>query len=645
MGRLLLPLFALLGLLVAMLALDRPAPRADFAFINRGDVSTLDLATMSWMQDLRVARIVYEGLTKNDIFTDNYEIKPGVAERWEVSPDQRTYTFYLRENARWSNGSPVTAQDFVFSWRRALLPDVAGDYIKLFALIEGGKAFIDWRTAELGAFAARTDLTTTRERQAAADELWQRTQAKFEELVGVRAIDSRTLRVTLERPTPFFLDLTSFAVFYPTYPPLVQAHTRIDPTTGAVKTRPEWTKPDVLVTNGPFRLVTWRFKRDMRFEQNPYYWDRASLNVRTIAIPSIQDGNAQVMAFLTGAVDWVSDVTPPYRAEMLRGKQEFYREHWDEYQSLLAQGLDSVEIDRRLPPDPRNRISAFPAFGTYWYNFNCLPRLRDGRVNPFADARVRRAFAMALDKRGIVENVRRTGEPVADTIIPRGALAGYASPKGLGYDPEAARALLAEAGYPDGKGLPVIEILFNKEGGHDLIAQAVAKDWERNLGVSVLLQMKEIKVFREDLKQANYMVSRAGWFGDYGDPTTFLDLSETGNGNNDRKYSNPRFDAMLKQAREEADPAKRLAILSEAERLLVEEDFPKVPIFHYVQIYLFDPHKLTGISSHPRQEQNMYKVDVLGDGIGAETPQVMRRGDDAKGNLRLGPGTQEAPTP
>jgi oligopeptide transport system substrate-binding protein len=370
----------------------------------------------------------------------------------------------------------------------------------------------------------------------------------------------------------------------------------------------------------------WRFKRDMRMEKSPTFWDQKLLNVDSIAIPSIEDPNAQVLAFETGAVDWVSDVVTPYRTEMIEAKHQFYAEHRAEYEALKAQGLDPIEIDRRLPPDKRNRISVLPALGVYFYNFNCLPKLADGRDNPFHDARVRRAFAMAIDKQALTEHVRRLGERVVSTLIPPGGIPGYSSPKGLPYDPEAARKVLAEAGYPDGNGFITVEVLFNKEGGHDLIAQAIAKDWERNLGVSVLLQQKEIKVFREDLKGANYMTSRAGWFADFGDPITFLDIHRTGDGNNDRKYSSPKFDAMMDAAANEVDPAVRFKILSEAERYLVEEEMPVVPLFQYEQLYLFDPHKLTGISSHPRQDQVLYWCDMLGDGKGRDVPRMMPAG-------------------
>lgn len=622
MLRLLVPFILLIGLVGISVWSDRPMPKADISIINRGDVSTMDVQTMTWMQDFRIARLVFEGLVRADVFTWNYEPQPGVAERWEISPDRRTYTFHLRREAKWSNGSPVTAADFLYAWKRAMLPDVAADYVRQVQLIRGGKEYYDWRQKAMDDFTARQDLRGDA-RRIAAEALWKETSERFGQIVGAHAPDEHTLVVELVRPTPYFLDLVWLPVFYPICADVVRTYERIDAVTGRARWEQDWTKPPRLIGNGPFNLTVWRFKRDMRLERNDQFWDKSLLNIDSIAIPSVDDSNAQVLAFQTGTVDWVSDVVVPYRNDMVAAKQQFYKEHFDEYQSLKAQGLDPIEIDRRLPPDPRNRIHPIPAMGTYFYNFNCLEKLPDGRINPFHDARVRRAFVMAIDKQSLTDNVRQIGEPVASTLIPPGSIVGYHSPKGLPYDPEAARKLLADAGYPEGKGFITVEILFNKEGGHDLIAQAIANNWEHNLGVSVLLQQKEIKVFREDLKTANYMTSRAGWFADFGDPMTFLDINRTGDGNNDRKYSSPTYDGLLDAAADETDREKRMRILEEAERVLVEEELPVAPLFQQVQLYLFDPHKLTGISSHPRQDQVPYWFDVLGDGKGREKAMMM----------------------
>jgi oligopeptide transport system substrate-binding protein len=618
MTRLIAPLLLLLVVVGAALVTDRPMPRADFTFINTGDISTLDLQRLSWMQDVRVARLLYEGLVRSDVFTWDYAVMGAAADRWEVSEDKKTYRFHLRDGTAWSNGDRLRAGDFVFAWRRALLPETSSDYSGQFELIRGGRAFFEWRTKALADFAAGHSEAKT------GEELWARTLKRFDETVGVHAADDSTLVVELEHPTPYFLDLCMLPAFFPVYPPLVSQYERPDPKTGRIESRRDWTKPPLNVSNGPFRMTVWRFKRDLRMEKNPYWWGRDTLALDTVCVPCIDDQNAQVLAFQTGAVDWSSDTVARYRPEMVAKKAEFYREHAAEVASLRAQGLDAFEIDRRLPPDPRNNIHPTPAFGVYWYNFNCLPTLRDGRKNPFADPRVRRAFAMAVDKKTLTEQVMRIGCPVATTIIPPGSIPGYVSPKGLPFDPAAARRLLAEAGYPDPRAFPVtVEILINTEGDHDIAAQFIARNWQDYLGVQVAVTRKEIKVFRDDLKNANYMVSRAGWYGDYGDPMTFLEVSRTGDGNNDRKYSSAAFDALLDRSALEEDPAKRMAILSRAEKMIVEDDLPMIPIYQYVSLYEFDARKVSGVNPHPRSEQYLFLVDMLGDGKGSDKARMM----------------------
>jgi oligopeptide transport system substrate-binding protein len=628
MVKLVAPLILLLVLaVVAAVAMDRAGGgasargKADFTFINHGDVSTLDVQKMSWLQDLRIGRVLFEGLVRNDMMGERPRVVPGVAERWTISPDGRVYTFYLRKDAKWSNGEPVRAQDFMYAWRRALLPDTASDYTALFQLIVGGKEFFDWRNARLKAFKVGED---------DAGALWKETEAKFAELVQLKAglgadgkEDDHILTFTLRRPVPYFLDLCAFATFSPVYPPLVSQYDTVDPRTGRVTSRTGWTKPGRIVSNGPFVLSSWRFKRDMRFDRNPFYWDAKRINFDSMLCLTVEDVSAQIMSFKAGGIDLLTDVSAQYRPDLLEDRAAFEAEHAGEIAKYKVEGLDQTTIERMLPRDQQGRdsIHSFPTFGTYFYSINCLPKLLDGRDNPFADKRVRRAFAMAVDKERVASQVRRLGEPAASTLIPVDSIPGYHSPKGLGHDPEGAKKLLAEAGYPGGKGLPTIQILYTRDAGHEFIAQSVRKDWEQVLGASVELSQREVKVFRNDVRSGNYMISRGSWYGDYLDPTTFLDINRTGDGNNDRQYSSPRFDALMAQADEELDVAKRMKLLEEAERIVVEEDLPILPIFRYVQLYLYDPHRLTGLTSHPRQEQELQELDILGDGKGADVPR------------------------
>jgi oligopeptide transport system substrate-binding protein len=609
MWKLLLPLVLVAMLLVGVGLMEPASPRADVVVINRGDCNTLDLQQMSWLQDYRVAAALYEGLLNSDRFSAEFSSVPGVAESWSISEDGLVYTFKLRGDAKWSNGKPVTAEDFRYSWRRALLPDLKNDYATLFRLIQGAGEFYRWRAEELKKFEAESAGAA---RPVEARKLWAETVRRFDETVGVRAPDARTLVVTLERPVAYFLELMAFESFFPVYGPVVERYEQPSAVTGRLEFSSQWTRPPLLVSNGKFKLEGWRFKRDMLLVRNEHYWNQADIHADSILMPSVSDPNAQVMAFQTRTVDWLTDMVPDYRAEMLAEKEAFYREHWDEYQKLKSQGLDPVAIDRRLPPDPRKRVHSFPTFGTYWYNFNCLPALPDGRTNPLADARVRRALSMVIDKRNMVENIRRSGETVAGSIVPPGSIRGYTPPKGLEYDVEGGRKLLAEAGFPGGKGLPEIEVLFNRDGGHDLIAQAMKRDWEMNLGVTVRLVQKEIKVLRNDLKNHNFMVSRGSWFGDYGDPTTFLDVNRSDDNNNDRGYVSAEFDELMKRSDAERDPARRMALLREAEAIVVERDMPLVPLFYFSSTMLFDPDKLSGVSPHARQKQDIGLLGVIG---------------------------------
>lgn len=626
MLKLLGPFLLLLAMVGASVLSDRPAPRADFAFCNAADATTLDFARMSWMQDLRIARLLFEGLTRNDVLSREFRPVPAVAERWEVSPDARTYTFHLRPGLRWSNGEPLRAEDFRFSWRRLMLPDFAADYTGFFMAIEGAPEFFAFRKEQLRDAATRLPAIADRAARAReAGALWEAAQRKFDELVGLSAPDERTLVVRLRRPVPYFLDFTSFPIFYPVYPPLVRAHEQVEPGTGAILIDADWTKPPNLVGNGAFTLRTWKFKREMRFERNPHYWNQSEVRVDTMSIPSIDDPNAQILAFRTGALDWLSDATPGYVSEMLAQKWSFIEEHRAQYDRLKDEGWDEAEIARRLPDDPRNHIHAFPAFGTYFWNFNCTSTLPDGRPNPFADARVRRAFTMAVDKRVLVEQIRRRWEPVARSLIPPGSIPGYDPPQGLAFDPAGARTLLAECGYPGGQGFITVELLFNPDSGHEVIAQFLARCWQENLGVSCRLVSKELAITREEIKGTRFITSRGSWYGDYGDPLTFLDLHRTGDGNNDRRYSNPVYDALLERAQDTPDRAQRLAILRQAEEMIVQREAPVLPLFHYVNHQLFNAHKVTGITSHPRSEQALQFVEIMGDAKGTEQPRMMER--------------------
>ncbi|MFM7261878.1 MAG: ABC transporter substrate-binding protein, partial [bacterium] len=251
------------------------------------------------------------------------------------------------------------------------------------------------------------------------------------------------------------------------------------------------------------------------------------------------------------------------------------------------------------------------------FSFNCRNTLPGETFNPFHDARVRRAFALAVDKQQLIDRITRLGERVASTLVPPGSIEGYPLVEGLSFDPARARAELKAAGYEDrdgdgvienerGERFPTVDILYSTASPrYQNLALAMRDMWKRELRVAAECRGKDSKLYKEDLKKGNFMIARGGWYGDYGDPTTWLDLQRTGNGNNDRGYSNPRLDEMLDAAREETDAARRLELLAECERWLFTEEMPLLPLCTYVTVYMYDPSRLAGMSGHPRLEQDL----------------------------------------
>jgi len=604
------------ALTVALLAMALTAAeeRADLVIAHRFEILTLDPQRMSYQQDFRMAAALYEGLLVLDPVTS--EPSPGVAERWSVSPDGRTWTFTLRDSARWSNGDPVVASDFIAAWSRALYPDTAADYSGQFFVIDGGREFFHWRQEALAEFA--------RGERDDAEALARESAERFAATVGLSAPDERTLRLRLARPTPYILDLLCLGSFSPVHRETVARFTRVDPVSGRIRTDHRWTRPGTLVSNGAYELERWRYKRDLRLRRNPYYWNAASVRLETIDVLPIEDSSTAVLAFETGSVDWIPDVVVEYRADLLEERRRYLDRHREEFDALLAEGLSIDDAVAALPAPEhageRRDIRAFEAFGTDFFSFNCRPALADGRPNPLADPAVRRAFSMAIDKELLVSEVTRLNERPSGSLVPPGSIAGYSPPEGLPFDPEAARRLLEERGWRDRDGdgriedssstpFPTIDLLYaTGSARYADLALALRDMWQRELGVSIEVRAKDSRFAKDDLWQGNFMIARGGWYGDYGDPLTFLDLSRSGDGNNDRAYSSPRFDALLEAADEETDPKARFALLAEAERLMLEEEPPLIPICTYRTISMYRPGELRGLSEHPRLEQYLGRM-------------------------------------
>ena len=490
-------------------------PRAGLVVINGPDPQTLDPALATGLEDLRVINGLFEGLTRYDPVTARPI--PGLAENWEISADGRVYTFHLREHLFWSPGQPITADDVVYSWRRVLDPRTASEYAGQLYYLKNAEAY-------------------------------NNRSLKDPAQVGVHALDSRTVRVELNNPTAFFLDLCAFQTLS------VVPRQVIDKYGG------QWLRASPLPTSGPYLLEAWRLNYKIRLRKNPNYWDSANTRTEVIDFLSVSAPNTTLNLYETGRANVIWDLT-----------------------SIPNELVD--ELKKR--PD----YHAFPYLGTYFFRFNTSQK-------PFNDPRVRRALALVIDKPRLVAKFLHAGETVADHLVPDGT-ANYKPAAGLGYDPALARRLLAEAGFPGGRGFPRFHYLFDASGGggriHEQLAVEMQLMWQEQLGIHADLAQMEKKVYLAAESRLDYDLARASWIGDYNDPNTFLDLFRSNNGNNETGWKNDRYDALLREASEQTDPARRAALLQQAETILVRDELPIVPLYFYAGFTYYNPSRVHGI--------------------------------------------------
>jgi len=451
----------------------------------------------------------FDGLVRTD--PSGNELIPRAAERWDISPDGRTYTFHLRE-AVWSDGRPVTAHDFEYAYKRILDPSVAAEYALLLYYIEGAE---EYNTGK----------------------------AKDTSRVGAKALDERTLEVRLRAPAPFF-------------PRLLGHHSYMPLPRHVVEGNPNWAiTPKTYVSNGPFVLSEWRHHDRLILKKNPRHWDAPNVALDQLVLRMIESTSTELAMFETGELD-VTYQLPTESIRRLRSTPEFRSRPW---------------------------------IATYYVCFNA-------QRHPFTDRRVRRALALAIDRRVIAEKICAGGERPALAFVPpsirdadgRRDFRGVGGDLFEGLNVAKARQLLAEAGYPGGRGFPSVAYVYNDDERHRKIAMVLQNMWKKNLGVTVELRMEEWKVFLTHRRSGDYDFCRHGWVGDYADPMTFLDMFVSGSGLNDAHWSDADYDRLIAAARAEPDAAKRMALLHRAEGLLIDQ-MPISPLFFYVILYLEKP--------------------------------------------------------
>src|SRR5664280_2794247 len=506
--------------------------------------ATIDPALSQGIPEANIILQTFDGLTR----IDNKNMpQPAIAASWKISADLKTYTFTLRD-ASWTNGTPVTAYDFEYAWIRALSPEMASVYAYQLYYVRGGEAFNTSIKVGSKYYAAMLDakgnpvMKTVGGKQVAQPNMAKQIDPSKD--VGVKALDAKTLQVELESPTVYFLNLTAF----PTLMPVCKA---------VVSKNDKWASdPTNFVTNGPFKLTQWSHNDKITFVKNPTYWDKDKVKLTKITYFMVEDETTALSMFQSGQLDASSTVPQ------------------SELPKLVASG------DAKI----------LPYLGTYYYQMNITKK-------PFNDVRVRKALNLAIDRKAIVTSITKGGQIPALAYVPGGiadAAAGsdFRTVGGTFYkddDIATAKALLAQAGYPNGKGFPAFTLLFNTSNAHQSIAEAIQQMWKKNLGITCTLKVEEWGVYLDDRNNLNYQVARAGWIGDYMDPNTFLDMFVTGGGNNGTGYANKTYDALIAKAKATTDPAARMATLHDAEKILMT-DFPIIPIYFYTNPVLITKH-------------------------------------------------------
>lgn len=508
---------AVLLLGVVLTGCGRPETRVSFGnraqelHVGNGtEPQDLDHQIVTGVSEHNIMSSLIEGLVGEDPV--DLAPVPGVAERWDISPDGTVYTFHFRSNARWSTGEPVTARDFVRSYERILAPKLAGEYAYMLHVMKGAE---DFNKGKLKDFA----------------------------MVGVKALDERTLRIELNHPVPYFLSLLNHYSWWPIHPATVEKH-------GPFAERGNrWTRPGNYVGNGPFVLESWRVNHSIVVRKNTNYWNAAAVRLQRIHYYGIESADTEERAFRAGQLHVTYNPVPP-------AKMSGYRQ-------------DRPEL-----------LRVDPYLGTYFYRLNTRqPHLRDKRV--------RHALSLALNREAIVETVTRGGQLAAYHFTPANT-AGYTTRARLKGDANEARRVLAEAGYPGGKNFPPLELLFNTSEAHRAIAEAVQQMWRKELGLDVRLVNQEWKVYLDSERKGDFQVSRAGWIGDYNDPSTFLETFTANSGNNRTGWSNAKYEELLDAAAREGDLNKRNELFQQAEAIFLDE-LPVIPIYFYTRPYLKRP--------------------------------------------------------
>lgn len=563
---------------------------------NASEPQGLDPHLVSGVIESNIIRALFEGLCAEHP-SENGTPLPGAAESWVPNEDFTEWTFHLREDGQWSDGEPLTAHDFIFSFQRILNPRLGSEYSFMLYYIIGAEDYhqsrrtktlvkdhpdlpVSWETietevnlsgdetAEEGSFdrkgldhlgleelkQLRADLGLFTWPEALDEEarlflvdqlitfdesgesLWDRIG------VAATAVDDHTLHLKLRAPMPFLPELTKHYTWFPVPKHSLLAHGTADDRFS------EWTRPGNLVSNGAFTLKSWRINDHIEVVKNPRYWDAGTVDLNAVRYFPITNVYSEARMFYNDQLHITYTLGP----ELIRYSQE------------------------RYPDQTRNELY----LGTYFIRCNTTHP-------PLDDPRVRLALSLAIDQQAIIDNVLQGGQmPALGLVPPSGE---YESPELVRFDPEEARRLLAEAGFPNGEGFPDIRFLTTDRESAKRTAEALQGMWKQHLNLSIGIDQMEWATYLATMFKKEYDLAAGGWIGDYLDPTTFLDMWIRDGGNNRTGWYSDEYEAILREAEQISDPLARYQKLQQAERLFLEER-PVLPLYWYTRNYLIHEH-------------------------------------------------------
>lgn len=470
-------------------------------FGNGTDITGVDPHGTNGLPEARIMMSLFEGLVAKDPQT--LEIVPAVADRWETSEDNMTYVFHIRENAKWSNGDPVTAHDFVNSWMRGLMPALGNETVTSLFVFKNAEKYYNKEITDVS-------------------------------LVGFKAVDDHHLKIELENPTPYFLQLLDYIGLFPVHTGNMKKFGALDDPANP------WSKPDNFVGNGAFTLKDWIPGRSLVVKKNPHYWDKEKVHLNEIHFIPVEQLLVEERMFKAG---------------------HLHRTEWMPYSKMPVY---------RANKDPQ--YNHYPYFATYFYGFNVTKP-------PFDDVRVRKALAYAVDRESLVASVTNGVQNATGALTPPNTL-GYTSRSQIKFDTEKARELLADAGFPDGQNFPFVELTYNNSEDHRKIAEAIQQMWKKNLNIDVRLKNQEWKVFLYEIKNLNHNIARMAWVGDYIDPNTFLEMLTSTSGDNKTGWKNKHYDDLIRKAATIVNKEERYEVFQQAEAILLDE-VPLIPLYNY----------------------------------------------------------------